>query len=1582
MSEIEPASDPSTHTVSIEIHETKDAGSGDVQQPTIDTTANVNSAQEDVSDANSVQTPPATTGTTTTSAGGGNGSAIAANATPPTQVKRFSSANINKKFLQKTSLAAQSSSTATPASSGASTTNPAPAKATASPGSKPTNASLGTSRFVTTKLTQNASSTPAKWSKESPSGTPKSTSAATTPNAADPAANAKSGLQSVKLSGSAKPKSSSSASGGPVWGSVASTVRANPNVQNEFPTAAELKDRADKAAANSAAQRRSLDAFRGVHLDPNAQHWDEMTEEEDFLSGTIEFGDGKQYTVAPPPAETESEPPPEMPATEDRLGNDFDRSWPASQAPHSPSKSSAGPAPERFLFNERHNRMEAPPSRQSQAGPTLLSAHSGPNAGRGEPQRRGSDSRNFRDSPPAWGSAYQRGPPNGHLERDREDRGRRLSTSEREKDAHSSVALGPHLRDRSPDGSGRFPGRRIGPMNRRDSQASSAIVGSGPARSTRALSRESSDRGSGGRQLPPHLAAPKGPHAPPLITSPSASSVAPRGSWRDSPTSARSPRNQFQHARPASIIDSDKGTEPAERANAPPDSVASQAPTGVVSVILEDEGTLKAAMSLSAERARKRREEEEQERERQKERARLKLLELEAKLQAEKAEKERKIKEEEERKRKEQEEEEDRRRKEKEEMERQERDQADQAEKQKHAHQVKERPGPRPLSRAPTAADTAVSWRRSAPLVQLPTGDSALTEQTKSVNGGYFDPKHSPTILQNPRNVEDHHSSKAVPPDLQGKPANAGKIAEIIALQMKTKDEVVEVLDFSDLRQLAEGYNGSLSVSTIPVNGPETSPAVPLVNLKPQTESRPPRSSDQSRPPRSPVEETRGSRFGKPPRSQPPAPLSLGPRGSLDQGQPPSGGLGSARSPRTFDSSHAPYKEAPISVLDDTMTRFKMAIMHSNPEHAGMSSDDIMEGLGRADGDFARRSLSQSSPVTSTAFDRPDTISDTSRWSKTQEELSEEETDANVLIPTLSLNRESVPYRKVQGMKAPQPWRWENLSFDPPVPFMSRRTLSVMDTLLETTNSELHQLRIKVPGRPLRVVPYSYPKARVQQPVVRLRRDERPNNAPPPSTPPALPNGVVPQAPKTAPLNTQWPPKSKGSDEAVWRRGVPLPTATKQEGADEGSSQASLNVPPQTAPITKLNHGFVSLSPGTPSSNTWGRSPLSIPVVADLPEDNSLKAAWDKASSIEAATTKNSLIDIADEPPPKIPTSMSEFRSDDGDAVKRVEKGPTPPPVRVKYDPHRAFQQVSAVPQVPRQTPSPIAPPVSLPSAHPTPQTTNALALTTHQTPGHTPPIALPTNALPNPSRPPYTVTYSSPLLSNASPFNQVMMQQPPQPPQPPPPQFAPTTPMVAPITPGMLHRTVSGGMQMPPSMQQSAPIAPLWGQPTGGPVTPGPGGYARPMHPPHSMPVQYPPNVPPNVPQPPAPASLQVYMPGNMMHPPSPALSAMTLQGMAKGFSANQRPPHVNNSMPPMQAPPMQGHMPPAFQGPPNPQIHYLQHNPLPSPSSTLLQQQGPPGQLPLHLPQMQGMPQSRGMQMHPPQFQQPQPNVFPRPW
>ena len=358
----------------------------------------------------------------------------------------------------------------------------------------------------------------------------------------------------------------------------------------------------------------------------------------------------------------------------------------------------------------------------------------------------------------------------------------------------------------------------------------------------------------------------------------------------------------------------------------------------------------------------------------------------------------------------------------------------------------------------------------------------------------------------------------------------------------------------------------------------------------------------------------------------------------------------------------------------------------------------------------------------------------------------------------------------------------------------------------------------------------------------------------------------------------------------------------------------------------------------------------------EIPDDPSLKAAWNKASQgIEAATTKNSLMDIADEPPPPIPTSISELRSEDGDRAKAPERRATPPP-RVKYDPHRAFQQVTPQSPLPQQMTSPAAPPVSIPSPYPTPRS-NALALTTNKTPSHTPPGSVPPAAPPSmmPGRPPFPTTYSSPLLPNATPFNQSMMTTP---------QYGSPQPMPPPLTPGMIHRGVN--QQMMPSTPS---MTPMWAPQTPGSTGPVHGGYLRQQMPP----VGYQNNMIQQQQQPSSQSPLQLYMPQSGMLPPSPGVSPLMPPGMAKPFPQGPRGSMGsmgNNG--PMQMP--MGYPSPQSQGP------YMMGNPMLPPLAQQAQQQQP---LPHgRVPQM---PQGRGMPMQMPPYQQIPPGApggYPRPW
>ncbi|SCV72829.1 BQ2448_4366 [Microbotryum intermedium] len=220
----------------------------------------------------------------------------------------------------------------------------------------------------------------------------------------------------------------------------------------EFPTAAEAanakalraqqilekmqsRDRAIQARAAAAAKANAhllegLDAFRGVHLDPNASHWDEVSrdvaetllmnirlsdhfrrfikmqmgdEDDNFLDDTIEFADGTQYKISEVAAVNTSssnelkEPSPEemgkleaplapgekveQPSRQERFKDDFDRSYGGARAndlsrrePISSSSSlmngSSGAPPTRTLFNAKEGRMEATAPSSRSLGPS------------------------------------------------------------------------------------------------------------------------------------------------------------------------------------------------------------------------------------------------------------------------------------------------------------------------------------------------------------------------------------------------------------------------------------------------------------------------------------------------------------------------------------------------------------------------------------------------------------------------------------------------------------------------------------------------------------------------------------------------------------------------------------------------------------------------------------------------------------------------------------------------------------------------------------------------------------------------------------------------------------------------------------------------------------------------------------------------------------------------------------------------------------------------------------------------------------------------------------------------------------
>lgn len=479
----------------------------------------------------------------------------------------------------------------------------------------------------------------------------------------------------------------------PVWGNTKGGT-SNPikldAVENDFPTAAEVAqgpcavhlavalDRrlyagriaraaeklaaADAAAVHKQAVKAELqaeeDTFRGVHLDPNAHHWDEvrlwpfvssklefnvtpfqMEEDDDnFLGGVIEFGDGRQYQVStesaqqvPPPqdAKASSGLTDQPVSKEERFAEDFDRSWPRSQPiqhpppsqqreqrperlPTSPSTSAHSPQEgSRVLFNERSNRLE-PYSHQRHVPPGVPFNNN----------RRGSRSDNAtspieprRDAPPhahlPGVQVLQRGhhaepPPFSRAPGDRPPVSPQDGSRFRERQ--------PFQRDHAWQGGGYHGPDRYGPhgsshMPRDAAFDDRARHTSGPE--PPAVSPSADHR----RQLPPHLSTLEPKH-PPIPPEPSI----------HAPPPPHPPA--VQHEPPAPSASSQAAVSPATPDKALP---ASTMP------IVDMEEVRKAAMHSAAERARLRRQQEEEEREKERERARRKAAELEERIQAEKA---------------------------------------------------------------------------------------------------------------------------------------------------------------------------------------------------------------------------------------------------------------------------------------------------------------------------------------------------------------------------------------------------------------------------------------------------------------------------------------------------------------------------------------------------------------------------------------------------------------------------------------------------------------------------------------------------------------------------------------------------------------------------------------------------------------------------------------------------------------------------------------------------------------------------------------------------------------------------------
>ncbi|KAG9314575.1 hypothetical protein JVU11DRAFT_5377 [Chiua virens] len=557
--------------------------------------------------------------------------------------KRFSAVNINKKFLQKNSPSSTAASVAAGLATSAKAGSPAPAR----PAPQPPNSH---SKLVTAKLTSTAplsTTTGPGWSRPSSATPPVSTTPSSSSIVPPPQLPApmlappqfphvgkviQPQARNAIASSTSLAKKDTSAK--PAWGNTRSLpVTSDSTVYSDFPTAAEVaqgrvvkadEPKAEDSLALPLVPPQEADAFRGVHLDPNAHHWDEMEEDDDnFLDNVIEFGDGRQYNVVPavagPPPVASTTPaeednsvsavehaPTEPVSKEERFADDFDRSWPRTrQSPmvlqrDLPSRSSqhtsasptsfqpGHPSAEgsRVLFNERSNRLEPytnshfPNRLGSNLGFSRRSAH-------GEAPLSPAESRNGRDLAP-------------------------------HSPAHTVYLLQKQLdgtHDTSVHSPRSYTADSIGRRERDGGLATCRRLW--PEQGQRERLREKRHRRLSGASF--------------------ASSL-PDGQQQGSSHSSDVPFSRRSQAResPSQNL-SDQASRIYQSSNTS-QLAASDVQLPGASLMLDIEGVHKTAMHISAERAKQRRQLEEEEREKEKERARKKAVELEVRMiQAQKA---------------------------------------------------------------------------------------------------------------------------------------------------------------------------------------------------------------------------------------------------------------------------------------------------------------------------------------------------------------------------------------------------------------------------------------------------------------------------------------------------------------------------------------------------------------------------------------------------------------------------------------------------------------------------------------------------------------------------------------------------------------------------------------------------------------------------------------------------------------------------------------------------------------------------------------------------------------------------------
>ncbi|CED84994.1 hypothetical protein [Phaffia rhodozyma] len=322
-------------------------------------------------------------------------SASAQQSTPATATtKKFSSINVNKRFLEKVvvpSVGFAGSSRDVvgkdpKASLNASTTGSVSV-------TKPTAILNPVPRLLTTKLVHPIPTAP-------PPGPPPSSWGLKATPSPVPSSSRPSALGGAQ--GEASPvwrtSGATTADGGQSGGQPTSGGRApvgessrGPNGPSwrvqDFPTTAESledgqKKQTDallakqKEAAHQQAILQELDSFRGGHLNPKAQHWDELEDEnDDFLDEVVQFEDGFDFKTTPLPLPSAPLPPttsttstgssvnkPQRPSS-----NEFDRSWPQKRSSISGSRGAGMSIGTGSSTHATHPSAPIPISRQSRS---------------------------------------------------------------------------------------------------------------------------------------------------------------------------------------------------------------------------------------------------------------------------------------------------------------------------------------------------------------------------------------------------------------------------------------------------------------------------------------------------------------------------------------------------------------------------------------------------------------------------------------------------------------------------------------------------------------------------------------------------------------------------------------------------------------------------------------------------------------------------------------------------------------------------------------------------------------------------------------------------------------------------------------------------------------------------------------------------------------------------------------------------------------------------------------------------------------------------------------------------------------